>query len=101
MEHKKTFDERAKQVAATKEANPTNSSMFLFNQPPATKAEVLRSFPPKVTTDVLISRFFDIYNVDAMFRIIHGPTYQKQVSESEPDKSILISSVQHTLACSA
>jgi Fungal specific transcription factor domain len=47
----------------------------------STKNEILRSFPSKGTTDVLIARFFDVYNQDPSFQIIHGPTYQKQYDQ--------------------
>jgi len=78
MENKKQFEDSLKKVNSSKDTNSAGSGLFFLNAPPATKAEIFKSFPSKQTTDSLIARFFEIYNYDPSFQIIHGPTYQKQ-----------------------
>ncbi|KAF2436391.1 hypothetical protein EJ08DRAFT_578598 [Tothia fuscella] len=75
-EHKKQFETGVRSV---QENQKRNSTGFLFiTEKPAPFVEILGAFPSKATTDVLISRFFNTYNYDPAFQIIHGPTYQKQ-----------------------
>jgi hypothetical protein len=78
MDNKKQFEDSLKKVNASKENTAASGGLFFLNAPPATRAEIFKSFPSKQTTDSLIARFFTIYNFDPSFQIIHGPTYQKQ-----------------------
>lgn len=77
-DNKKVYEDQYKRLAARNESQTPGHGVFFINYPMSSKPEILRSFPPKGTTDVLIGRFFDIYNQDPPFQIIHGPTYQKQ-----------------------
>lgn len=68
-DNKKIYDDQFKRLAAKNEATGGgNHGIYYFSYPQATKAEILRSFPSKATTDVLMGRFFDIYNQDPTFR---------------------------------
>lgn len=78
MENRKSFEDSIKKVNASKDLGSAGGGLFFLNAPPATRAEIYKSFPSKATTDKLIARFFTIYNYDPSFQIIHGPTYQKQ-----------------------
>ncbi|KAF2674450.1 hypothetical protein BT63DRAFT_449441 [Microthyrium microscopicum] len=77
-DNKKSFEDLGKKISANKEGSSSTTGLFFLNAGPATKGEILRSFPSKGTTDVLIARFFEVYNFDPSFQIVHGPTYQKQ-----------------------
>jgi Fungal specific transcription factor domain len=80
-ENKKVYEDQYKRLAARSETQSPGHGVFFITYPMSTKTEILRSFPPKGTTDVLIARFFDVYNQDPPFQIIHGPTYQKQYDQ--------------------
>jgi hypothetical protein len=65
-EHRKQFEVQYSKVQAN---NIKNSSGFVFStETPATFAEVLAAFPPKSTTDFMISRFFTTCSYDPAFR---------------------------------
>ncbi|RDI89805.1 hypothetical protein Vi05172_g404 [Venturia inaequalis] len=82
QDHKKQFEVQYNRVKQnTEQANGGSSGLLFQTVKPATLAEIQAEFPAKVTTDVLISRFFNTYNYDPAFHIIHGPTYQKQYDQ--------------------
>lgn len=85
------YEDQYKRLAA-RDSNIAGHGIFFLTYPQATRAEILRSFPPRGTTDVLIGRFFDIYNQDPPLQIIHGPTYQKQYDQhwANPQESDVI-----------
>jgi hypothetical protein len=73
-EHKKQFEVSYNKV---QQETKRNSNGFLFiTEKPASFAEILAAFPPKSTTDVLISRFFNTYNYDPAFRKIAASPIQ-------------------------
>ncbi|KAF2756628.1 hypothetical protein EJ05DRAFT_502124 [Pseudovirgaria hyperparasitica] len=76
-ENKKQYDDHLKRVQASQgtEARP-GMTYLLGSTKPATHAEILASFPPKQSADLLITRYFNTY--DPSLHIVHGPTYQKQ-----------------------
>ncbi|KAK7527682.1 uncharacterized protein IWZ02DRAFT_132902 [Phyllosticta citriasiana] len=76
-EHKKQYDEQLKRHRATYTDDISPGTAFLFGAvQPVDKAEILAAFPPKAVSDLLITRYFNVY--DPGFHIIHGPTFQKQ-----------------------
>jgi hypothetical protein len=82
QDHKKQFEAQYNRVKQNTEVENQVKTGFLFlTEKPATHAEILAEFPPKSTTDILISRFFNTYNYDPAFHIIHGPTYQRQYDQ--------------------
>lgn len=82
QDHKKQFEVQYNKVKQnTEQLNGGSSGLLFQTVKPATLAEIQAEFPAKVTTDVLISRFFNTYNYDPAFHIIHGPTYQKQYDQ--------------------
>jgi hypothetical protein len=70
-DHKTQYEDHIKKINASKEeTHGRGGAGFLFiTEPQANKAEILRSFPPKGTTDLLISRFFSTYTYDPAFRM--------------------------------
>lgn len=81
-DHKKQFDETMRRIKASQPDEERVGTSFLFvTEKPSSKEEILRQFPPKSTCDILIARFFNTYNYDPAFYIIHGPTFQKQYDQ--------------------
>lgn len=87
-DHKKQFDENLRRIRANLPEEDRLGTSFLFmTEKPSGKEEILRQFPPKNTCDSLIARFFNTYNYDPAFQIIHGPTFQKQYDRHWMDPS--------------
>ena len=81
-DHKKQFEETLRRIQASNQDEERVGASFLFvTEKPSSKEEILRQFPPKNTCDTLIARFFNTYNYDPAFHIIHGPTFQKQYDQ--------------------
>jgi hypothetical protein len=95
-DNKKLYDDHYKRIQTRVDSQSQGHGVFFLSYPMSSMPEILRSFPPKQVTDILIARFFDIYNQDPQFRklildkilpvlirleIIHGPTYQKQYDQ--------------------
>ncbi|KAF2397555.1 hypothetical protein EJ06DRAFT_533158 [Trichodelitschia bisporula] len=82
-EHKKQYEEQYSRMV--ERANERHSSfgtgLFFGVDRPTSAEEIRAAFPPKATTDKLIARFFNTYNYDPAFHVIHGPTYQKQYDQ--------------------
>ena len=68
--HRKEFEEHYNHVKQkADELKRQTTSFFPFiTEKAASHGEILAAFPPKQTTDVLISRFFNTYNYDPAFR---------------------------------
>jgi hypothetical protein len=66
-EHKKEFNLQYARVASEVKKGTGHGFLFITEKP-ASLEEILAAFPPKSTTDVLISRFFNTYNYDPAFR---------------------------------
>lgn len=67
-EHKKQFeDQMHKFVNKTDEGRLGLGYLFAVNKP-ADKAEILARFPTKAQCDILITRFFQNFNMDVTFR---------------------------------
>ncbi|KAF2146560.1 uncharacterized protein K452DRAFT_67460 [Aplosporella prunicola CBS 121167] len=76
-EHKKQYDEQLLRHQTTYSDEIKPGTAFLFGAvQPADRAEIMAAFPPKQTADLLITRYFNVY--DPAFHIVHGPTFQKQ-----------------------
>ena len=81
-DHKKQYEENLRRIKASYPDDERTGTSFLFiTEKPSSKEEILRQFPPKNTCDTLIARFFNTYNYDPAFHIIHGPTFQKQYDQ--------------------
>lgn len=81
-DHKKQYDENLRRLKDNfPEEDRVGTSFLFITEKPISKEEVLRQFPPKNTCDSLIARFFNTYNYDPAFHIIHGPTFQKQYDQ--------------------
>ncbi|OJD30921.1 c6 transcription factor [Diplodia corticola] len=90
-DHKKQYEEqlRRHQTAYTDDISPGTAFLFGSVQP-AERAELMAAFPAKVVADLLITRYFNVY--DPGFHIIHGPTFQKQYDQHwlNPDETPVI-----------
>ncbi|RHZ57794.1 uncharacterized protein CDV56_105572 [Aspergillus thermomutatus] len=77
--HKKQYEEQAEKIKTTKlPTDVPGSTLLLGAMKPASRAEIMSSFPSRYTTDMLIARYFNSY--DPATHILHGPTFQAQVS---------------------
>ncbi|EKG21814.1 Transcription factor fungi [Macrophomina phaseolina MS6] len=79
-DHKKQYEEqlRRHQTAYTDDISPGTAFLFGSVQP-AERAELMAAFPAKTVADLLITRYFNVY--DPGFHIIHGPTFQRQYDQ--------------------
>ena len=98
--HRKQYEEQAERLDASRLPTDVPGSALLFGATkPASRAEIMSSFPSKYTTDILVARYFNSYDpctckldctrVLCLFTmlisdpvILHGPTFQAQVSNS-------------------
>lgn len=85
-------------VKAAQPATDTSGSTLLFGvMKPMSRAEIMTGLPNKYTTDLLVARYFNSYDPvtreysglflpkcghcsDLLSDILHGPTFQAQVS---------------------
>ncbi|THC98523.1 hypothetical protein EYZ11_002031 [Aspergillus tanneri] len=84
--HKKQYEEQAEKLKTTMPPTDVSGSALLFGvNKPATREEIMSSFPSKYTTDILIARYFSCY--DPVTHILHGPTFQTQYNKYWEDPS--------------
>ncbi|PYI18848.1 putative C6 transcription factor [Aspergillus japonicus CBS 114.51] len=84
--HKKQYEEQTEKLKTTQLPTDVQGSALLFGaMKPATRAEIMSSFPSKYTTDMLIARYFSCY--DPSTHILHGPTFQAQYNKHWEDPS--------------
>jgi hypothetical protein len=61
--HKKQYEEQAEKFKATKfPSDVPGSTLLLGAMKPASRAEIMSSFPSRYTTDMLIARYFNSYD---------------------------------------
>lgn len=61
--HKKQYEEQEEKVKASKHATDVPGSALFFGvSKPASKAEIMASFPSKYFTDMLVARYFSTYD---------------------------------------
>lgn len=61
--HKKQYEEQAEKLQATREPTDVPGSALLFGaSKPASRAEIMSSFPSRYTTDILVARYFGSYD---------------------------------------
>ncbi|KAK4954754.1 hypothetical protein LTR66_013507 [Elasticomyces elasticus] len=77
--HKEQYNEQMKRVQASREEDASGGAFLSLVAKPATREELLASFPSKPATDRLVARYFNAY--DPAVHIIHGPTFQKQYDQ--------------------
>ncbi|KAF2088262.1 hypothetical protein K490DRAFT_73214 [Saccharata proteae CBS 121410] len=90
-DHKQQYEDQLRKHQANYSDDIRPGTAFLFGAvQPADRAELMAAFPPKGTADLLITRYFNVY--DPAFHIIHGPTFQKQYDQHwlMPDESPII-----------
>ncbi|KAF7157059.1 hypothetical protein CNMCM5623_001047 [Aspergillus felis] len=84
--HKKQYEEQAEKIKTTKlPSDVPGSTLLLGAMKPASRAEIMSSFPSRYTTDMLIARYFNSY--DPATLILHGPTFQAQYNKHWEDPS--------------
>ncbi|PLN82726.1 putative C6 transcription factor [Aspergillus taichungensis] len=84
--HKKQHEEQAERLDAARLPTDVPGSALLFGATkPASRAEIMSSFPSKYTTDILVARYFNSY--DPCTLILHGPTFQAQYNKHWEDPS--------------
>ncbi|RLM00718.1 hypothetical protein CFD26_107814 [Aspergillus turcosus] len=84
--HKKQYEEQAEKFKATSfPSDVPGSTLLLGVMKPASRAEIMSSFPSRYTTDMLIARYFNSY--DPATLILHGPTFQAQYNKHWEDPS--------------
>ena len=61
--HKKQYEEHEQKLQASKNPPDVPGSALLFGvSKPASKAEIMASFPSKYITDILVARYFSTYD---------------------------------------
>ncbi|EAW20173.1 putative C6 transcription factor [Aspergillus fischeri NRRL 181] len=84
--YKKQYEEQAEKFKTTKlPSDVPGSTLLLGAMKPASRAEIMSSFPSRYTTDMLIARYFNSY--DPATHILHGPTFQAQYNKHWEDPS--------------
>lgn len=84
--NKKQMEEQMQKVSAIREKSHYPGTALLFGaMKPATRAEIMSSFPSKYTTDILIARFFN--SRDPTAYLLHGPSFQIQYHKHWQDPS--------------
>ncbi|KAL1989020.1 hypothetical protein VTN96DRAFT_5783 [Rasamsonia emersonii] len=86
---KKQYEEQAQKIKASR-PEPDPSTLLFGSMKPASKAEIMASFPSRYTTDMLIARYFNTYSPGT--HILHVPTFQKEYSEhwKDPSKTCIV-----------
>lgn len=88
---KKQYEEQAEKFNTSKlPSDVPGSTLLLGAMKPASRAEIMSSFPSRYTSDMLIARYFNSY--DPATHILHGPTFQAQYNKhwEDPSQSCIV-----------